>query len=151
MRTILTRVSDKDEEQVTIQCVEVTQDIRNLQAYAESVGNSITAEIDGKTVNVPLGDILYFEAVDEKVFAYLPAAVADVKGRLYEYEDRLREKGFLRVSKSVLLHLSKIQNISPTLGRKFIAELEGGECVVISRQYIKTLREILLGGNVNGF
>lgn len=150
MKTVLEQASEKSEEQVTIRCVEVTQEIRNLQAYAEGVGNSITATVDGKTVNVPLRDILYFEAVDERVFVYLPRQVGEVKGRLYEYEDLLGEKGFVRVSKSVLLRLSAIGSIQPTLGRKFLAELEGGERVIISRQYIKTLREMLLGGNVNG-
>ncbi|MBQ1554718.1 MAG: LytTR family transcriptional regulator [Clostridia bacterium] len=151
MKTVLQPVSDNADEQVTIACVEVTQEIRNLQAYAESVGNCVTAVIDGKTLSVPLDDILYFEALDEKVFVYLSDAVGEVKGRLYEYEDRLGQKGFARISKSVLLHLTKLQTIRPTLGRKFMAELSGGECVVISRQYIKPLREILLGGNINEF
>lgn len=151
MKTILKKISDKDKEQVTIECVEVTQEILTLQAYAEGVGSSISAVIDGRMANVSLGDILYFEAVDEKVFAYLAGEVAEVKGRLYEYESSLSQKGFVRISKSVLLHLKKVNSISPAPGRKFIAELCNGECVVISRQYIKYVKQILLGGKINEF
>jgi DNA-binding LytR/AlgR family response regulator len=151
MKTVVTTISNPADEQVTIACVEVTQEILNLQAQAESVGNCLSAMIDGRQVNLPLSDILYFEAVDEKVFAYASDTVAEVRGRLYEYENSLSAKGFLRVSKSVLLHLDKLRSIRPAPGRKFIAELTNGENIMISRQYIQSLRQTLLGGKINEF
>lgn len=151
MKTIIRKISNKDSELVTIDCVEITQEILNLKSYADGVGNSISGMIAGRHTEVLLSDIMYFEAVDEKVFAYLEKDVMEVKGRLYEYENRLAEKGFVRISKSVLLHLNKVENISPALNRKFIAELSNGEQVMISRQYIKPLKDVLLGGKVNEF
>ena len=146
---MIQNVGERSQEQVTIECVEVTQEIENLRAYAESVGDSVVGVVDGATVNLPLNDILSIEVVDEKVFAYLEKDVAQVRGRLYEYEERLAEKGFVRVSKSVLLHLSKVSSIRPELSRRLIAEMTNGEQVLISRQYVKPLKEILLGGKIN--
>lgn len=151
MKTIIREISDRENEQVTIECVEVTQEILNLKSYADGVGNRISGMIGGRLTDASLGDILYFEAVDEKVFAYLAKEVMEVKGRLYEYEERLSAKGFARISKSVLLHLNKVENIRPALNRKFIAELSNGEQVMISRQYVKPLKKILLGGKANEF
>ena len=149
MKTVIHQITDKADELVTIDCCEVTQDIINLRDHAESVGDNISGVTDGKSVILPLSDILYFEAVDEKVFAYTENDVADVRGRLYEYEDRLSDKGFARISKSVLVHLNKIVSISPSPGRKFEAELCNGERVIISRQYAADLKKILLGGKIN--
>ncbi len=149
LKTVISKISVKENEQVTIECVEVTQEIMNLKSYAEGVGNSIAGTIDGKMTEASLSDILYFEAVDESVFAYLEKDVMAVKGRLYEYEKRLSEKGFVRISKSILLHLNKVENIRPALNRKFIAELSNGEQVMISRQYVKPLKEVLFGGKAN--
>lgn len=149
MKTVIHTIADKADEQVTIDCCEVTQEILNLRAHAESVGGSITGVTDGKSVVLPLSAILYFEAVDERVFAYTESDVADVRGRLYEYEERLSDKGFVRVSKSVLVRLDKIRSIAPSPGRKFEAELCNGERVIISRQYAAHLKRILLGGKVN--
>ena len=149
MRTIIRNATDKSEEKVTIDCCEVTQEIINLRDHAESVGGNIAGTTDGKSVILPLSDILYFEAVDEKVFAYTESDVADVRGRLYEYEERLSDKGFARISKSVLVHIIKIKGIAPSPGRKFEAELCNGERVIISRQYAADLKKILLGGKVN--
>ena len=134
---------------VMIDCCEVTQEIINLRDHAESVGGSISGITNGKSIILPLSDILYFEAVDERVFVYTENDVADVRGRLYEYEERLTDKGFARVSKSVLVHIVKIKSIAPSPGRKFEAELCNGERVIISRQYANDLKRILLGGKVN--
>ena len=149
MKTVIHTIPDKAEEKVTIECCEVTQEIINLRDHAESVGGSISGITGGKSVILPLSDILYFEAVDEKVFAYTEGDVTDVRGRLYEYEERLSDKGFARISKSVLVHLSKIESIAQSPGRKFEAELCNGERVIISRQYAADLKKILLGGKVN--
>ena len=149
MKTVINKISDKAKEKVTIDCCEVTQEIINLRDHAESVGDNISCTVGGKSVILPLSDILYFEAVDEKVFAYTESDVANVRGRLYEYEDRLSDKGFARISKSVLIHLNKISSIAPSPGRKFEAGLCNGERVIISRQYAAELKKILLGGKVN--
>lgn len=149
MRTIIRNATDKSEEKVTIDCCEVTQEIINLRDYAEGIGNSISGTADGKSVVLPLSEILYIEAVDEKVFAYTETEVADVRGRLYEYEERLSEKGFVRISKSVLVHLSKVKKIAPSPGRKFEAELCNGERVIISRQYAANIKKVLFGGKIN--
>lgn len=149
MKTVINQISDKANEMVMIDCCEVTQEIINLRDHAESVGGSISGITNGKSIILPLSDILYFEAVDERVFVYTENDVADVRGRLYEYEERLTDKGFARVSKSVLVHIVKIKSIAPSPGRKFEAELCNGERVIISRQYANDLKRILLGGKVN--
>lgn len=149
MKTVINQISEKADEMVTIDCCEITQEIVNLRDFAESVGDCISGMTEGKSVILPLSDILYFEAVDEKVFAYTKGDVADVRGRLYEYEERLSAKGFARISKSVLVHLNKIKSIAPSPGRKYEAELLNGERVIISRQYAADLKRILLGGKVN--
>ena len=149
MKTVIHQITDKAEELVTIDCCEVTQEIINLRDYAESIGDSISGITDGKAVILSLSDILYFEAVDEKVFAYTESDVADVRGRLYEYVDMLSCKGFVRISKSVVVHKKKKKSIRPSPGRKFEAELCNGERVIISRQYAAELKKILLGGKVN--
>lgn len=149
MKTIIRRICEKEQEQVIIECTEITPEIRSLKEYAKGIGNSITGTIDGKMKKVPLEEILYLEVVDEKVFAYLTKEVLEVKGRLYEYEENLSGKGFVRISKSALLHLSKMKSIQPSLNRKFIAELSNGEQLVISRQYAKGLKSVLLKGEWN--
>lgn len=88
-------------------------------------------------------DVYYFEAVDQKVFAYCSSEVYQVKSRLYELLEELPGREFLRVSKSSILNLNKIRRLAPAFGGRYEALLENGEKVIISRQYVGMLKEKL--------
>ena len=88
----------------------------------------------------------YIEAVDNKVFLYTVKQVYETRQKLYELEELLREKYFLRVSKSLLLNLMKVRAIKPALNGRFTAVLQSGEEIIISRKYVPELKAALKGG-----
>lgn len=88
-------------------------------------------------------DIYYFESVDEKVFAYGEKDVAELKFKLYELEKRFAGTDFIRVSKSMILNLSKVKRFAPYVGGRFEAVLENNEKALISRQYVPDLKKRL--------
>lgn len=85
----------------------------------------------------------YFEATDNKVFAYGQKNVYEVKEKLYQLEEQLVSFPFMRASKSMILNLDKIRHLSPAFGGRFEALLENEEKVIISRQYVPVLKERL--------
>lgn len=89
------------------------------------------------------GAIYYFEAVDNKVFIYCRQRVYESKQRLYEIEAQFANSDFIRVSKSVILNIGKINSIAPAYGGRFEATLDNQEKVIISRQYVPALKEKL--------
>ena len=56
---------------------------------------------------VQLRDICYFEAVDNRVFAYLDTKVFEIHSKLYELEQQYGNADFFRVSKSVIVKFIK--------------------------------------------
>lgn len=146
MRTELLRVKEKKDEKVTIECVAVTSEVREILLYVQSKGHEITGMLDGTYTQLKLSDIFYFEALDEHVFAYTSDKVYEIKNRLYEVEERYQEIYFLRISKSIVVNLRKIQTITPALNARYVAHLKNEEQLIISRQYVKQLKEVLLGG-----
>jgi DNA-binding LytR/AlgR family response regulator len=98
---------------------------------------------DGSVSRIKLGDIYYFEAVDGKVFVYSKDKVHEVKEKLYELEELCREKNCFRASKSTILNIAKIASIHPSISGRFVALLDNGERVVISRQYVPALKNML--------
>ena len=69
---------------------------------------------DGEKMHqVQLRDICYFEAVDNRVFAYLDTKVFEIHSKLYELEQQYGNADFFRVSKSVIVKLSKVDHFSP--------------------------------------
>ena len=88
-------------------------------------------------------DIYYIEVVENKTFLYCREEVYEAKQKLYELEESLENSDLLRVSKSVMLNLSKIKCLSPALNGRFEAILDNGERVIISRQYVAGLKKRL--------
>ena len=94
-------------------------------------------------VKLPLSEILYFEADAEQVFAYTKDEIYNVKLRLYQVEEIAHEAGIIRVSKSHLINLKKIEAVRPALNSRLYVKMLNGEEVLVSRKYAHLLKEAI--------
>ena len=130
----LLKIAKEQPEQVEIRCHEITEEIREIVTFIKTRQGQLTGIIESKQYEVPVRDVCYIEAVDNKVFLYTQKQVYETKQKLYEMEELLQEKFFLRVSKSLLLNLMKVKAIKPALNGRFLAILQSGEEIIISRK-----------------
>lgn len=140
------KITKEQPEQLEIRCHEITEQVREIVTFVKSRQGQLNGVIDGKQYEIPVMDIYYIEAVDSKVFLYSSKKVYETKQRIYELESVLREKYFLRVSKSLLLNLMKVKSIKPAVNGRFTAILQSGEEIIISRKYVPELKKALKGG-----
>lgn len=145
MEIKILKITKNQPEQLEIRCHEVTEQIREIVTFVKSRQGQLTGVIEEKQYEIPVVDIHYIEAVDNKVFLYSLKKVYETKQKLYELEEVLREKHFLRVSKSLLLNIMKIKAIKPALNGRFIAILQSGEEIIISRKYVPEFKKVLKG------
>lgn len=146
MKVTVRSIEDKDAEQVVIECVEVTQDVRDIEAYVLSKGTLLSGVAKERLYTFHLASVLYFEAVDERVFAYTKEQVLEMKVRLYMLEEAYGDRFFVRCSKSVLINLLQLDSISPALNGRFTAHMKNGEKIIISRQYAGAFKRAVLEG-----
>ncbi len=147
MLTKINRIERGEPERVEIFCREISDDVREIVAFIKSRQGRLTGLLDEQQYEVPLSDIFYIESVDNKVFLYTKDKVYETKQKLYEFESALKAKHYLRVSKSMLLNLMKVEAIRPALNGRFSAVLRSGEQVIITRKYVPDLKDALKGGN----
>lgn len=140
------KIAKSQPEQVEIRCHEVTEQVQEIVTFVKSRQGNLTGTIGEKQYEIPISDIHYIESVDNKTFLYGSQKVYETRQKLYEMEEILREKYFLRVSKSLLLNLMKVQWIKPALNGRFTAVLQNGEELLISRKYVPELKKALKGG-----
>ena len=134
---------DGGEDEIIISCKHVDEHLLKL-VYALKAGQEkLTATKGTDIVQVMPKEIFYFEAVDNKVFLYLEKDVYETKQKLYELEERFRGTDFVRVSKSVILNLSKVKSLSPAFNGRFEATMKNGEKLIVSRAYVPALKEKL--------
>ncbi len=140
------KVGKEKPEEMEIRCHEVTEEVREIVAFVKTRQGRLTGLQEGRQFEVPVTDVCYVEAVDNKVFLYTQKQVYETRQKLYELEELLREKYFLRVSKSMLLNLMKVQSVKPAMNGRMLAVLRGGEEIMITRKYVSELKRALKEG-----
>ncbi len=128
------------EDEVIIRCAEVDDKLMRL-IYALREDERLTGYLEDKIVKLSLKDIYYFEAVDNKIFAYASEETYEIRRKLYELEQDFVHTDFLRISKSAIVNTSKIAYVKPIFNGRFEAKLKNGEKIIISRQYVAELKK----------
>ena len=139
------KIARNEPEEMEIRCHEVTEQVKEIVTFVKSRQGQLTGVIEGKQYEIPVTDVYYVEAVDNTVFIYGQKKVYEARQKLYELEGILREKYFLRVSKSLILNLMKVKAIKPALNGRYFAILQSGGEVIISRKYVPDLKRALKG------
>ena len=69
--------------------------------------------------------------------------------RASELESQLASRHFLRISKSTIVNLMKVEAIKPALNGRFLVRLRNGEDVIVSRKYVPALKAALEEGSIS--
>ena len=146
MKLEVRKIPESEPETVEIRYHWVTDEIQEIVSFVKSRQGQLSATRDGKRFEVPVMDLFYAESVDDRVFLYTASDSYEIRMKLYELEDLLKNKRFLRISKSMLVNLMKISSVRPALNGRFSAILKNDEEVIISRKYVPALKQVLKGG-----
>ncbi len=143
MKIIIEPLAEGEEEEIIIKSNNMDSDLLEL-IYALKAGRSkLTAFDNGQILKLAPGDIYYFESVDNHVCACCENSVYEVKQKLYELEQIYDNTDFIRISKAMIVNVSKIIKIVPMFNGRLEAVLRNSEKVVISRQYVPDLKKKL--------
>ena len=143
---IRTEKIESGEEEIIIRYREMTAELSHAIDYLNRADRSIAGRKGKELFLLEYGDILYFECVDNVVFAYTDSEAYQIQFSLTELEDKTKSMSFFRCNKSFIVDIKKITVLRSNLGNRIDATLKNGEHIVVSRHYAKRLREILKGG-----
>jgi DNA-binding LytR/AlgR family response regulator len=105
-------------------------------SYLQSADN-ILVRADKKMIKVPLVEILYIESLKDYVIIHLNGRRIVTKQKISYLEQKLPEGQFLRIHRSFLVALQKIQAFSPTQ-----VEINGQE-LPVGRSYKSEVAKVL--------
>ena len=127
------------ETEIIIRCKEIDDEVLRAAAALARFNKKLSGTKNGRTFVINPADILYFDSVDKKTFAYTESEVFEISLRLYELEEKL-PGDFFRASKSAIINIDKIKSILPDFGGRIEATLTTGEKLLVSRQYAHDLK-----------
>ena len=94
-------------------------------------------------VMVPVSEVFYFDAVDNRVYLYTKDKCYEVKKKLFEIEEEYEGTSFIRISKNAIVNIKKIERLVPEFNGRLEAKLKNGESIIISRGYVPSLKRRL--------
>ena len=145
MRVTEKLVNNLEEEGVILQYIRLTKDFVVIKEYVQHKGDALTGYMQTKEkVSVRIEDILYFETVDGRVFAYTVDGVYEIKGRLYQVEERVSRRTICRASKTMLVNVEHITSVRTALNGRLYARMENGEEILITRRYAREIEDCFM-------
>lgn len=133
------------EDYAEIYCSEKTSEIAWAFGVLRECGQRLAGKSAGEQKSFPPSDVFYFESVDKKTFAYLEDSVWEVGLTLKEAEDTLGQHGFVRINKSTVVNIYKIDRIRNDFEMRSIICLDNRETLVLNRHYKRNFHDCLEG------
>lgn len=121
----------------------MTPEVEKIVSLMRMVDMQIAVRKGEETILLDAGRILYVEAVERNTFVYTAEEVYESDFKLYEFEQQLSERDFIRVSKQGLLNLKQVKSLRADVNRKIRVTLQNGEQIIVSRMYADELRKRL--------
>ena len=143
MEIKIRKIGGQEQEYIEIGCRSEDTRVKSIIKFVKGLDGSISGSKGERIYEIPVVDIFYIESVDDRTFIYTYKDSFETNLKLYEFEDLLKEKGYLRISKSVIVNIMKADSIKPALNGRFLCKLSNGEDVIISRKYVPEFREFI--------
>jgi two-component system LytT family response regulator len=98
---------------------------------------------DGRIRFVPVDDIDYIAADSNYVRVHARGAVHLVRETLSNMEARLDPRRFLRIHRSLIVHLARIVELEPLFQGEYVLRLRGGTKLTSGRTYRTKIQQAL--------
>lgn len=128
---------------VKITSPRLTPEVEKMVSLLRMMDSQIPVKKADETYILDTEKILYIEAVERNTFVYTEEEVYESNLKLYEFEARLSERDFIRISKQGLLNLKKVKSLKADINRRIRVTLVNDEQIVVSRMYSDELRSRL--------
>ena len=147
MKFVLTLDSQCVEAEVRVTARGVDDRIRAIEAIAQAAETGVLLGYrEGEVKLLDLTKVTHFFTQDKKVYARYAGAGSEqwlVRERMYELEESLPRRQFVRVSQSDIVALRAIDRVDTSRAAGLILVLNDGARVGISRRYIRAFKSVI--------
>lgn len=133
------------EAELILNYKELDPEVEAAIAFMEKSQKRLIGKKEGQVIVFSPEEVLYFEKVDDKTFAYTDNNVIQVDMSLYSIEVMLDDDRYFRCSKSMIVNVSKVSMLKSLPSNRIDVTLTNGEHIIISRTYASNFRKLLKG------
>ena len=137
------QIPAQEDIEVLITCPVKNKIVERIASFIKSVDTQIECYSDDIVKLVNVSDIYYIESVDGKTIVCCEKEKYIVKSRLYQIYEKLRDNGFIQISKYCVLNINKLDKVKPLDNNRLEAVLSNGVYLCITRKYIPGIKQVL--------
>ena len=101
-------------------------------------------KVDGRYCMLRTRDLDMVEAAGNYVVVHVGSQRHTVRETMTSFEQRLSPERFVRVHRSVIINVDRIQEMAPTYHGEYVITLMGGKKVTLSRTFRHRLEKLLI-------
>lgn len=125
-----------------VYCSELSDEVQRILSVFQTSESVITAADQNKIAVLKPEEIYMVRVENEKTILYGREKQFVCGKRLYELE-KLLGKGFMRISKSTIIQLKRLESVEPSFNGMMLLMLSNGCKDYISRKYLPDLKKYL--------
>ena len=132
------------EPKIVIYTKQMNQDLSEIIDNNSLINKkTLKAFKDGKMYILNQKDIETIYAENNKIYTRCNNELYTLKNRLYELENILNKKSFIRISNSEIINFDKVENIDFKILGTLVINFKSKNKAYASRRYIPKLKEFL--------
>ena len=137
MKLIKTKERGLTENYLELHYDEINAETKELISRLDTTLSNVEGTFDEKHVSVPVTEVLYFDTVDRKTFAYTDKMCIEMRISLRNVLDDYSDAGLIRISKSAVVNVYKIDHLQGDINMRTTIFLKNGEKLIMNRGYKK--------------
>jgi DNA-binding LytR/AlgR family response regulator len=135
MKIFMYHKYDIEENRVDLYYNKIDQETENIIEFLDSFNKTLTGRNEEESKLINPNEIYYCEIVERKCFAYLKESVWQLDISLQMLLDKYCDLGFVRISKSMIVNIYKIDRLKSDISMRVNILLVNKETVILNRTY----------------
>lgn len=140
--------SEFEETSITINAPELSNEVQNLITSISNINttpNQIVASKDNEIYFIDLEKVICFFSKEKYNYVKVEEGTYKIKYKLYELEDMLKSKDFIRISNSCIINIKQVKCFDTSILGTVLVKLKDHTQEAVSKrrvgQIMKLLRE----------
>ena len=127
-----------------IYTAEITDDVTEAVRRLKDTGSDIITGFSEDSAEIISPDDIYrVYSEGQKVIAVTEKGTFRLRMRLYQAEEKLAGRKFVRISNSEIINLNKTANFDLSFTGTIQVRMKNGETTFVSRRYVSGIKKIL--------
>ncbi len=132
------------ELKVIIVTGKVTNEVNNvIKRLSEDAPQIILGFRDENATILNEADLYRIYSANSKIFAVTDSGEYTLRVRLYELEQRLDKRSFVRISNSEIVNLNKVKSLDLNFTGTICINFVNGTVSYVSRRYVSKIKQLL--------